>query len=110
MDFAKKQLLKGEKMLAAGDHNLAESSIFNMAGHIETTENLLNMVITNNRANPGNANVVMAFDRLKELKAKHNVFKQKVEDKAAQTASAKADAQADASALNDHWLPNPSFR
>ena len=105
MDFAEKELAKGEENLLAGKYNMVKSYIFNMEQKLAGSEALLDKVVNSNRADPNHTDVAQAFKRLKGLQAKHLTFKQKAAEQENQLASAKAAATAEASALSKQWLP-----
>lgn len=105
MDFAEKELAKGEQSLATGAYNLVKSYSFNLGEKLKSSEALLAKVVNNNKADPEHPEVAPALQRLRELQAKYAKFKQQAAGQQSRTASLQQAAKAEAEAMNEKWLP-----
>jgi hypothetical protein len=105
MDFAEQEFAKGEKSLQQQDFNLVESYVANAKGRLDEAEGRLNMVVTNNKADPNHPDVASAFQRHKALLEKHAAFSSRAHGEKEEVKLAGAKAKEDAAKLNEEWLP-----
>lgn len=105
MDFAEKELAKGEKGLQEGKFNLVESYIYNAGSKLESAEGLLGRVINSNQANPDHPEVAGARQRHQALREKLAAFTVRAHGKEDDVRQAAAQVQEKAAAHNEKWLP-----
>jgi hypothetical protein len=105
LDFAEKELIKGEKSLQDKKFNLVDSYIFNTKSRLESAEVLLKKVVDNNKANPNHPDVASASQRLKAMQEKLTIFTNKAHGEEEGIKQAEAQAKALDANLNQKWLP-----
>lgn len=105
LDFAEREVAKGEKSLQDNKFNLVESYIFNAGSQLESARVLLDKVITNNKANPDHPEVAAALDRQKALQAKLTSFTNLAQAKENGVKAKATQAKENDAKLNNKWLP-----
>ncbi|MBN2705947.1 MAG: hypothetical protein JXR89_05865 [Deltaproteobacteria bacterium] len=105
MDFAEKELAKGENGLQDGAFNLVESYIYNTNSKLESAGGLLDRVINSNKAHPDHPEVASALQRHQALQEKLAVFTGKAHGKKDAVRQAASQAKEIAATLNEQWLP-----
>lgn len=105
LDFALKELEKGEASLVGGDFNMVESYIYNMESKLEAAMRLLDKAQNNNKVDPAHPEAAPVFKRYGEIKKEIELFKDKAFGQQTATANAAEKMKADAKKLNEKWLP-----
>jgi hypothetical protein len=108
MNFAERELAKGEKSLQAKQFNLVESYIFNTRSKLDSVNTLLNKVVNNNKASPDHPDVAAAFQRHQDLEQQLTAFSNKAQGKEKDVKQAATQSKEKNAALNKQWLPKIS--
>ena len=105
MEFAEKELAKGEKSLQDKKFNLVESYLYKANDKLGAAAGLLDKVVNNNKASPDHPDVAAAFARHKALQDKVAAFTAKAQGKEEGVKQAAAQAKEDQARINAEWLP-----
>ncbi len=105
MDSFEDALAKSEQSLQEKRFERVKSRVGSATEHLNEAKGRLDMVVTNNRADPNHPEVAAAFQRHKELQEKLAAFSSRASGEKEGAELAQAQAKEDAAKLNEKWLP-----